>query len=82
MPLTNQQSFLNGYGALAITLEKNSTLAQTGAPISANRDLSVDITVSQADNTYLTAADSVRYDVYVDHTATVAVFLDSVIVRK
>jgi hypothetical protein len=64
-------------GHCAISLEKSSTLAQTGAPIAANRDLNIDIQ-NEADG----VEKGSTCHIFVAHTQLVTVFLDSVTVRS
>lgn len=60
---------------LTQTLEKSSTLSQSGSSIAANRDLNMEITLEAT-------SPALEHRVFVPHVALATVFLDSVIVRS
>jgi hypothetical protein len=68
---------------MAHTLEKSSTLAQSGSPISAARDLNV-VFGGASYLAYTAPAlwNAMMVDVFVPHISLVTVFLDSVLVRS
>lgn len=70
-------------GVLAMTLEKSSTLSQSGSPVSAARDLNV-VFGSPSLLAYTDAAvwGGLAADVYVPHVTLATVFLDSVLTRS
>lgn len=83
-------SYLYGLGFLGQTLEKSSTLAQSGSPISASRDLNMVIETTNVPPANDAAIPSEvdpnitdqRVDVWVPHVALATVFLDSVLIRN
>jgi hypothetical protein len=75
-------SYLQRLGYLAQTLEKSSTLAQSGSPISASRDLNIVIENSDVTPAGGDPNSEVRVDVWVPHVALATVFLDSVLIRN
>ena len=90
--------FGGGLGVFAMTLEKSSTLAQSGSPISASRDLNIVIgpTVTnkfRTDGAVLLINDAANgtksvpwnglyLDVFVPYVTLCTVFLDSILVRS
>jgi hypothetical protein len=70
-------------GIMAMTLEKSSTLAQSGSPISSARDLNV-VFGGAAFAAYGTPVvwDGIVCDIFVPHVALATVFLDSVLLRS
>lgn len=69
-------------GVYAMTLEKSSTLAQSGSPISAARDLNVVFGSNNLVAYTDPAWKNLMADVYVPHVALATVFLDSVLTRS
>jgi hypothetical protein len=86
-----------GLGCYAMTLEKSSTLAQSGSPISASRDLNVVFGPTSLPGfkdqiVPLTAADGAEavgtlwggfyVDVFVPYVTLVTVYMDSILTRS
>lgn len=69
-------------GCYAMTLEKSSTLAQSGSPISAARDLNVVFGGPDFNNYTDVLWNGLSVDVFVPYVTLATVFLDSVLTRS
>ena len=69
-------------GCYAMTLEKSSTLAQSGSPISASRDLNVVWGPTSIEAYKADPWNGLFVDVYVPYITLCTVFLDSVLTRS